>query len=56
MATITYLILQWEPLQLTFFIYPELMLAVAAAEVLLGRYTGYRVSKLIRFRGATGTL
>jgi hypothetical protein len=55
-STITYLILQWEPLQLTFFIYPELMFAVAAVEVLLGRYTGYRVSELIRFRSARGPL
>jgi len=55
-STISYLILQWEPLQLTFFIYPELVLAVAAVEVLLGRYTGYRVSELIRFRNARGPL
>ena len=55
-ATITYLILEWEPLQLTFFIYPELLFAVAAAVILLGRYTGYRVSELIRFRGTRGPL
>lgn len=55
-ATITYLILQWEPLQLTFFIYPKLLFAVAAAEVLLGRYTGYRVSEIIRFRNTRGPL
>jgi hypothetical protein len=55
-ATITYLILQWEPLQLTFFIYPELLFAVAAAEVLLGRYTGYRVSEMIRFRNTRAPL
>jgi hypothetical protein len=55
-ATITYLILEWEPLQLTFFIYPELLFAVAAAVILLGRYTGYRVSELIRFRGTRGSI
>jgi hypothetical protein len=49
-AVITYKILQLEPLQLTFFVYPELLFAVAAVQVLLGRYTGYRVSELFRFR------
>ncbi len=39
-ATITYLILQWEPPQLKFFIYPEVMFAVAALEILPGHYTG----------------
>jgi hypothetical protein len=49
-ATITHEIIQLEPLQLTFFVYPELLFAVAAFQVLLGRYTGYRLSELIRFR------
>jgi hypothetical protein len=49
-ATITYEIIHLEPLQLTFFVYPELLFAVAAFQVLLGRYTGYRLSELIRFR------
>jgi hypothetical protein len=49
-ATIAYEIIQWEPLQLTFFIYPELVSAVAALQVLLGCYTGFRLSELVRFR------
>ena len=49
-AAITYEIIQFEPLQLTFFVYPELMFAVAAVQVLIGRYTGYRLSEFIRFR------
>jgi hypothetical protein len=49
-AAITYLIVEWEPLQLTFFVFPELLLAVAAAQILLGRYTGYRLSEVLRFR------
>jgi len=49
-AAITYVILNLEPLQLTFFVYPELLLAVAALQVLVGRYTGYRLSEFIRFR------
>ncbi len=49
-AAITYGIIQFEPLQLTFFVYPELLLAVAAFQVVIGRYTGYRLSEFIRFR------
>jgi hypothetical protein len=48
-AVITYGILELEPLQLTFFVYPELLFAVAAVQVLLGRYTGYRLLELLRF-------
>lgn len=48
-AAITYQIIRWEPLQLTFFVYPELLSAVAAVQVLLGRYTSYRLSELLRF-------
>jgi hypothetical protein len=49
-AVITYKILQFEPLQLTFFVYPELLFAVAAIQVLVGRYTGYRLLEIFRFR------
>jgi hypothetical protein len=49
-AVITYGTLELEPLQLTFFVYPELLFAVAAVQVLLGRYTGYRLLELLRFR------
>jgi hypothetical protein len=49
-ALITYAILGWEPLQLTFFVYPELLACVAGLQILLGRYTGYRLSELLRFR------
>lgn len=49
-AAITYEILHWDTLQLAFFVYPELLLAVAAAQVLIGRYTGYRLFELLRFR------
>jgi hypothetical protein len=49
-AAITYLILNVEQLQFVFFVYPELLLVVAAAQMLLGRYTGYRLSELYRFR------
>jgi hypothetical protein len=49
-AGITYEIIHIEPLQLSFFMYPELLLAVGALQVLIGRYTGYRLSEFIRFR------
>ena len=49
-AVITFIVIQWEPLQLTFFIYPELLFAVGGIQILLGRYTGYRVSELLRFK------
>jgi hypothetical protein len=49
-AVVTYGILEIEPFQLTFFVYPELLLAVTAVQVLLGRYTGYRLLELFRFR------
>jgi hypothetical protein len=53
-SVITYWIISWEPLQLTFFVYPELILAVAGLQILLGRYTGYRLSELFRFRSMRG--
>lgn len=49
-ASITYQLVDWEPLQLTFFLYPELLLVVAALQILVGRYTGYRLSEILRFR------
>jgi hypothetical protein len=53
-SVVTYWIISWEPLQLTFFVYPELILAVAGLQTLLGRYTGYRLSELFRFRSMGG--
>jgi hypothetical protein len=53
-SIIAYGIISWEPLQLTFFVYPELLAAVAAIQILLGRYTGYRLSELFRFRKVGG--
>ncbi|MEW6333383.1 MAG: UUP1 family membrane protein [Thermodesulfobacteriota bacterium] len=49
-SVIAYGLISWEPLQFTFFIYPELLLTVAALQILLGRYTGYRLSELYRFQ------
>lgn len=53
-SVITYSIISWEPLQFTFFVFPELILVVAALQLLIGRYTGYRLSELFRFRSLGG--
>ena len=53
-SVIAYGIISWEPLQLTFFVYPELLAVVAAAQIILGRYTGYRFSEIFRFRDFRG--
>jgi hypothetical protein len=49
-ATITHEIIHIEGLQLTFFVYPELLLAVGALQMLVGRYTGYRLLEYLRFK------
>ncbi len=54
-SVIAYGIISSESLQMTFFLYPELLAAVAAIQILLGRYTGYRLSELFRFRSLGGT-
>ncbi len=36
------------------FVFPELLLIILAVTLLLGRYTGYRLSELIRFRALAG--
>ena len=33
-----------------FFVFPELLLAVLAVTLLIGRYTGYRLTEIRRFR------
>ncbi len=48
-ASITYQLVDLDPLQLTFFVYPELLLAVAGLQVLVGRYTGYSSRSLFAF-------
>jgi hypothetical protein len=53
-SSITFLIINWQPLQLMFFLYPELISAVAAFQVLLGRYTGFRLLELSRFKDLRG--
>jgi hypothetical protein len=49
-SAITYLIIQWEVLQITYFVYPDLLLFVMGLQILVGRYTRYRLSEFVRFR------
>ncbi len=51
-AIVAFGMLKNDLLEHLFFVFPELVLLVLAACILLGRYTGYRVSELIRFRAA----
>jgi uncharacterized protein with transglutaminase domain len=54
-ASAAYLIFHIELVQHLAFIFPELLLLVLAAMLLLGRYTGYRLSELVRFRSFLGS-
>ena len=49
-AALAYLVMQIELLRHVIFLYPELLLVILAATILMGRYTGYRLTELIRFR------
>ena len=43
-------VFQWESLRELFLSYPESLLVVAALLIVIGRYTGYRLNELWRFR------
>ena len=47
---LTYAVIHMQGLQTLFLIYPELLLVILGLLVAVGRYTGYRLSELIRFR------
>jgi len=49
-ASLVYLVISNPNVEYVFFTFPELLLFVLAALILLGRYTGYRLSELFRFR------
>jgi hypothetical protein len=49
-ASLAYLVMNIHNLQHVLFIFPELLLLVLAGVLLLGRYTGYRLLELLRFR------
>ena len=49
-AALAYILMNQQPLQHLVFVFPESLLVVMAAMLLLGRYTGYRLTELWRFR------
>ena len=49
-AAVCYLVISAPPIQHVFFSFPELILVLMALTLLIGRYTGYRLSELLRFR------
>lgn len=49
-AVMAYLIMSNELLEHLTFVFPELLLVVLAATLILGRYTGYRLTEFWRFR------
>lgn len=49
-AVCCYLVLRWQAVGQVLLIYPELHLITVAVLILLGRYSGYRLNELVRFR------
>jgi 7 transmembrane helices usually fused to an inactive transglutaminase len=49
-AVLAYLIMSWKPLENLIFVFPELLLVVLALTLLIGRYSGYRLTELTRFK------
>ena len=50
MASLCYVVMGIDVLEHLLFVFPELLLVVLAMTLLLGRYTGYRLTELFRFR------
>ncbi len=49
-ACLAYVVMTWDRLEFLFFVYPELLLVLFGLTLLLGRYSGYRLTELVRFR------
>ena len=49
-AALAYLVMTWDRLEHLIYVYPEFLLYLFAAALLLGRYSGYRLTELVRFR------
>jgi len=49
-AAVAYLVMSWNRLEHLIFVFPELLLVLFAATLLIGRYSGYRLAELFRFR------
>lgn len=53
-ATLAYLVMDNMRLQFLVFTFPELLFIALAIALLMGRYTGYRLTELVRFRQLAG--
>lgn len=53
-AVVAYVAMGMRWLEHLIFAFPELLLVILAAVLLLGRYTGYRLTELTRFRALAG--
>jgi hypothetical protein len=49
-AVIAYIVMSWERLEHIVFVFPEVLLILFGATLILGRYSGYRLTELFRFR------
>ena len=49
-AGIAYLVMGLEQIRYLVVVYPELLLVLLGVTIVLGRYSGYRISELFRFR------
>lgn len=49
-AAVAYLLMSLELLRHFIFVFPEMLLILLALTILLGRYSGYRLTELIRFK------
>lgn len=52
-AALAFLVMNIKPLEHLVFVFPELLLVLLAANLLLGRYSGYRLTDLARFKALT---
>ncbi len=53
-ASLAHLVMRIPELKHLIFMFPELLLIILAVLLLLGRYSGYRLTELIRFRALLG--
>ena len=53
-AAVSFVVMMNRYVEHLFFVFPELLLIVLALTLLVGRYTGYRLTELIRFRALSG--
>jgi len=51
---LAYLAMSWTLLEHLLFVFPELTLILLAVMLMLGRYSGYRLTELGRFRDLAG--